>query len=329
MIAVTLYTRSGCHLCEDVRADLASLQKQIPHELTQIDIDSDPALQKTYGLEIPVVAVGPFTLKAPISRQDLQVAMAAEQDRQRHILMVENSPRLAEVRAAARWTLSDWINIWLSRHYMALINSLVLLYVGLAFLAPLLAGAGAQAPANLLYRVYGLVCHQLGYRSFFILGEQPFYPRVEAGIAGFQTFEQATGVGESNSATDVLAARSFIGNEQVGYKVALCQRDVAIYGGILLFGVIFSLSGFRIKGIPWGVWLALAIVPIGVDGFSQLLSQPPLGVFPYRESTPFLRILTGFLFGFLTAWFGYPMVEEGMAYTRRFMTAKWDRIRQK
>jgi uncharacterized membrane protein len=127
----------------------------------------------------------------------------------------------------------------------------------------------------------------------------------------------------------VLAARNFIGNDQVGYKVALCERDVAIYGGILLFGLIFALTGFRIKSIPWWVWLALAIVPIGLDGFSQLLSQPPLGLIPYRESTPFLRLLTGFLFGFLTAWFGYPMVEEGMVDTRQFMTAKWDRIRQK
>jgi uncharacterized membrane protein len=255
--------------------------------------------------------------------------MAAEQDRQRHIRMVENSPRLAEVRAAARWTLADWINIVLSRHYMALFNFLVLLYLGLAFMAPLLASAGVQTPSNILYRVYGLVCHQLGYRSFFILGEQPFYPRQAAGVAGVQTFQQATGLSESNSAVDVLAARNFIGNDQVGYKVALCQRDVAIYGGILLFGLIFALTGFRIKSIPWWVWLALAIVPIGLDGFSQLLSQPPLGLIPYRESTPFLRLLTGFLFGFLTAWFGYPMVEEGMVDTRQFMTAKWDRIRQK
>lgn len=329
MIAVTLYTRSGCYLCDDVRAELASLHAEIPHELTLVDVDGSSELQKTYGLEIPVVSVGPFTLKAPISRQDLKVAMAAEQDRQRHIRMVENSPRLAEVRAAARWTVADWINILLSRHYMALFNSLVFLYLGLAFLAPVLASAGATGPANILYRVYGLVCHQLGYRSFFILGEQPYYPRQEAGVDGVQTFQQATGLSESNAGRDVLAARNFIGDEHLGYKIALCERDVAIYGGILLFGLLFSLFGLRIKSIPWGVWLALAIVPIGLDGFSQLLSQPPLSIFPYRESTPFLRALTGFLFGFLTAWFGYPMVEESMADTRQFMTAKWDRIRSK
>ena len=60
----------------------------------------------------------------------------------------------------------------------------------------------------------------------------------------------------------------------------------------------------------WGVW-----------------RQPPLGLLPYRESTPYLRVLTGGLFGFLTAWFGYPVVEETMAATREIMTAKWRRLR--
>jgi uncharacterized membrane protein len=82
----------------------------------------------------------------------------------------------------------------------------------------------------------------------------------------------------------------------------------------------------RLKSIPWYLWLALAIVPIGLDGFSQLLSQPPLSFLPYRESTPFLRVLTGFMFGFFTAWFGYPMVEESMRDTRKLMEDKRQRF---
>ena len=70
------------------------------------------------------------------------------------------------------------------------------------------------------------------------------------------------------------------------------------------------------------------MLPIAMDGLSQLLSQPPLNGFippellSYRESTPFLRSLTGFLFGFTTAWFGYPLVEETMADTRRYIQEK-------
>jgi uncharacterized membrane protein len=258
------------------------------------------------------------------------VTLSAARDRERHIYMVENSPKLNELRNTSPWTFSDSINLWLSRHYMAFFNLLVIVYLGLAALAPVAAKARLEMPANLLYRAYGFVCHQLAFRSFFILGDspdaQPVYPRQAAGVAGYKTFQQVSGLSEGGDADAVLAARQFRGNDQMGYKIALCERDIAIYGGILLFGVLFSLTGFRIRSIPWWLWLALAIVPIGLDGFSQLLSQPPLNLFPYRESTPTLRVLTGFLFGFLTAWFGYPLVEESMIDTRRLATAKWDRI---
>jgi uncharacterized membrane protein len=328
MILVTLYSRQDCHLCEEAKTDLEALQGVVPHKLLVMDIDRDRKLQEEFGLEIPVVAAGPFRLKAPFTRQDLQVMLAAAQDRERHIDLVENSPRLAELRQGSVWTKADSFNLWLARHYMALFNLLVFLYLGFAFLAPTLMKAGVESPANLLYKAYGLVCHQLAYRSFFLYGEQAYYPREAAGISGVMTFSEATGLDESNKAASIFAARNYPGSEEMGYKIALCQRDIAIYGGILLFGLLFSMTGFRLKPLPWYIWLALAIVPIGLDGFSQLLSQPPLGFLPYRESTPFLRVLTGFLFGFLTAWFGYPLVEETMADTRKLMTTKRQRLSQ-
>jgi hypothetical protein len=66
----------------------------------------------------------------------------------------------------------------------------------------------------------------------------------------------------------------------------------------------------------------LWILPIAIDGVSQLISQPPFGFIPLRESTPFLRTLTGFLFGFITAWFGYPYVEASMQENRKFLEGK-------
>src|SRR5258706_14322268 len=68
-------------------------------------------------------------------------------------------------------------------------------------------------------------------------------------------------------------ARQFIGNETVGYKVALSERDVAIYLAILLFGVMIALTGRRIKTLHWALWLLIGIAPIGLDGFSQLFIQ--------------------------------------------------------
>jgi uncharacterized membrane protein len=328
MILVTLYSRQDCHLCEEAKIDLDALQGVVPHKLLVMDIDRDRKLQAEYGLEVPVVVAGPFRLKAPFTRQDLQIMLAAAQDRERHIDLVEKSPRLAELHQSTTWTRADGFNLWLSRHYMALFNLLVFIYLGFAFLAPTLMKVGFESPAALLYKAYGLVCHQLGYRSFFLYGEQAYYPREAAGLSGVMTFGEATGLDESNTATAIFAARNYVGSEEMGYKIALCQRDIAIYGGILLFGLLFSITGFRLKPLPWYIWLALAIVPIGLDGFSQLLSQPPLGLLPYRESTPFLRVLTGFLFGFLTAWFGYPLVEETMVDTRKLMTAKRQRLNQ-
>ena len=50
-----------------------------------------------------------------------------------------------------------------------------------------------------------------------------------------------------------------------------------------------------------------------IDGVWQLVSQIQLSFLswlPVHESTPFLRVLTGAAFGWFTAWFGYPTIEE-------------------
>ena len=322
MITVILYSRKECQLCDQARADLDSLKAEIPHTLVEIDVESDPKLLREFGLDIPVVAAGPFRLKAPFSLQELRITLSAASDRERHIEMVEKSPLLDQVRKQKVWTKADSFSSWFSKHYMLLFNLAVAVYLGLAFLAPVLMKVKMELPATVLYKAYSLVCHQLGFRSFYLFGEQYYYPRAAAGIPGVLTFSQASGLSEGNGVEDLFNARSFVGNEQMGYKVALCERDVAIYGGILIFGILFSLSGFRLPPLPWYLWILVGILPIAVDGFSQLLSQPPLSFLPYRESTPTLRVLTGFLFGFTTAWFGYPIVEESMRETRRMYDSR-------
>jgi uncharacterized membrane protein len=327
-IAAVLYSREDCHLCEQALEDLEALREQFEFELVVVDVDSDKKLQREYGFEVPVVKVDPYTLKAPFTRQDLQMTISAALDRQRHIEMIENSPQMEALRRGESWTGSDGFTYWISRHYMLVFNLFVALYVGLAFLAPVLMKAGAQTPANLVYRAYSVVCHQLAYRSIFLFGEQPFYPRAEAQVEGLITYNQATGMGEGSGVEDVFAARRFVGNEVMGYKVALCQRDVAIYLAILAFGILFSLTGKRLPPLPWYLWLMLGILPIALDGLSQLFSQPPFNLGGFRESTPFYRILTGAMFGFFTAWFGYPLVEETMVDTRQVMGDKLRRIKR-
>jgi uncharacterized membrane protein len=331
MITVTLYSRPGCHLCEQAQTDLAELQNESPHTLTVVDIEGDPKLVKKYGLEIPVVEIGPYTLKAPIDRKDLLITLKAVQLSHQQDAAIDASIERGDLALNLKWTGADRFTHWMSRHYLAFFNLLVFVYLGLPFLAPTLMKAGAPAPARTIYTVYGFLCHQLPYRSWFLFGEQPVYPRSAAGLAGWQTFSQASGLGEGADAAEVWAARAFIGNEQMGYKVALCQRDVAIYGGMLLFGLTFAITGRRWRSIHWILWLAIGIAPMGLDGTTQLVSQyaPWISaLLPFRESTPYLRTLTGALFGVTTAWFGYPMVEESMRDARQVMENKLRRIRK-
>ena len=318
MIEVILYIRKDCHLCEIAQKDMNDLQSSLPHHLTVIDVDSDVKLRTLYGFNVPVVLIGPYRLSAPIDKQDLEISLRAVQQSMEQEAKLDKAIQEGQLRIQVRWTKSDGASLWLSRHYLAIFNIVIFIYLAIPFLAPVLMKVGADAPAGVIYKAYSFVCHQLAFRSWFLFGEQAVYPRAEAGIAGVMSFQQATGM----DGGDLLAARAFVGNEQLGYKVALCERDVAIYGGILLFGILYAVLNRRIKSIHWAIWIIFGILPIALDGVSQLISQPPISLIPFRESTPMLRTLTGFLFGFLTAWFGYPFVEESMKENRKYLEAK-------
>jgi glutaredoxin len=54
---VTLYTRVGCHLCEEAERVLRAEQAATPFRLELLDVDGDPELVRRYGLRVPVVAV--------------------------------------------------------------------------------------------------------------------------------------------------------------------------------------------------------------------------------------------------------------------------------
>jgi uncharacterized membrane protein len=332
MLTVTFYMRQDCHLCEQARADLEALQEKYPHRLVEVDIDSDPALQRTYLVEIPVIEVGPYHLKAPFDRQKLAVTLGAASDRRGQLEEIGGEDYQARLKRGQSISGADRAVFWVSRHYLAILNFVMLLYVGLPFLAPTLMKSGLTVPARVLYTLYSPLCHQFGFRSFFLYGEQAYYPLEEAGVNVID-FEAATGITGLHNPNDLsrLQARQFVGNETVGYKVALCERDVAIYGAILFYGLLFALMRRRFPQLHWSLWILLGLGPVGLDGFSQLFSQfdwrPLATLLPYRESTPFLRVLTGFMFGFFTAWFAYPNIEESMSETRQFFIKKFAQVK--
>ncbi|MBZ5558772.1 MAG: glutaredoxin family protein [Acidobacteriia bacterium] len=59
MIALTLYSRPGCHLCDDMKAIVDRVIRSMPVPITidVVDISTDSALEARYGLEIPVLLV--------------------------------------------------------------------------------------------------------------------------------------------------------------------------------------------------------------------------------------------------------------------------------
>ena len=55
---VTLYTRAGCHLCEEAKAAIAPLLSEFHATLREIDVDDDSALEEIYGSDVPVIFIG-------------------------------------------------------------------------------------------------------------------------------------------------------------------------------------------------------------------------------------------------------------------------------
>jgi glutaredoxin len=55
---VTIYSRPGCHLCEDAKAQIAPLLKEFGARLTEINIDEDPELRTRYDYDVPVIFIG-------------------------------------------------------------------------------------------------------------------------------------------------------------------------------------------------------------------------------------------------------------------------------
>jgi len=313
---VTLFIRENCPDCERAKEWLDILQEEYPHDLYMVNVDQDYALKDKYIEEVPVLEVGPYKLKAPFTETEVRVTLgAAEQGGYHHGTNLSEPQHKQAI-------LANRILFYFSKHWLAVFNFFVFIFVGLPFLAPVLMKSGAELPGRIIYKVYSPLCHQLAFRSWFLFGEQPAYP-LERANTSFIPYEEIIG----GTPEDLSAAHNFLGNELVGYKVALCERDIAIYGGILMAGLLFSLLRKRLKPLPLLLWAILGVAPMGLDGGSQLFAYIPFIDFPVRESTPLLRTITGLLFGIMNVWMAYPYVEEAMNETRALVYTKLARVR--
>ena len=72
MIAVTLYSRPGCHLCDDMKAVVERVARSVPLTLIVVDISTDTELEQRYGQEIPVLLIdGRKAAKYRVSEEEL------------------------------------------------------------------------------------------------------------------------------------------------------------------------------------------------------------------------------------------------------------------
>jgi uncharacterized membrane protein len=196
------------------------------------------------------------------------------------------------------WTkrITRWLTRFLygfSAHWLLMANLAIGTYVGLPLLAPVLMDTGHVRAASLIYGVFRPLCHQLPERSYFLFGERVVY--------SFDDLARLLG--------GVVPPR-YIGAATLGFKVAVCERDVAIYAAMLFSGLLFVFMRNRLKPLPVKAFVLLC-APMAVDGVGQLVSL--------WSSTWQSRSVTGMLFGVACIWLTYPYLERGMREVRHDM----------
>ena len=209
----------------------------------------------------------------------------------------------------------------LVRYWIFLLIAFGLLWVGLPWLAPFFMKMGWGNAAKAIYTLYSFQCHQMPQRSFFLFGPQPMYSLEQI---------QTTGVDIDN----LVELRRFIGNPNMGFKVAWSDRMVSAYGSVPVAALLWWPVRKRIRGLSiWG--FALLALPMVLDGGTHFISDlAGIGQgFRYTNGwlaeltgsnlpasfyvgnalgsfNSWMRLITGSLFGFGVVWLGFPLFWE-------------------
>lgn len=79
-ICLTLYSRPGCHLCDDVYSTLLALAPDLDLQVSKVDITRDPELLRRFRHLIPVIDIdnGPL-LTPPLTTESILTALGETQ----------------------------------------------------------------------------------------------------------------------------------------------------------------------------------------------------------------------------------------------------------
>lgn len=209
----------------------------------------------------------------------------------------------------------------LPRHWLLIFNLILALYAGLPWLAPIFMRLGWTGAGNVVYAVYSTQCHQLPQRSYFLFGPKWMYSLAEVKAAWYET-------------DNPLLLRQFTGSPALGWKVAWSDRMVAMYTGLLVFGLMYAGVRRWLKPLPWPL-AAVLILPMVVDGSTHFVSDLAgigqgfrdhnvwLAALTANSFAPsfysgdafgsfnsWMRLITGLLFGLGLVWFSYPHLDR-------------------
>ena len=188
-----------------------------------------------------------------------------------------------------------------AQRWLLCLNAALATFIALALLAPLLMASGHTRAAHTIYVAYRITCHQEPQRSYFLGGPRLLYTRTEL-----------------LAQTTQSPLSAYLGSPDAGYKLAFCQRDLATYAAMLLFGLLWPRLRALLPRLPLRAY-ALLLVPLAVDGLTQAAGL--------RESTWLLRTLTGGLFGLATAWLLVPELEVAMSGAARSLAGRLASLR--
>jgi uncharacterized membrane protein len=247
---------------------------------------------------------------------------------------IRGNPVANEKRSLA--IMANRVVYQLARHWIVVFAVLAGLYAGLPWLAPVFMRLGWTPAGEAVYAFYSTQCHQLPQRSYFLFGPQPMYS-----LGQIQTQ-----IGPTNSP---LVLRQFIGNATMGWKVAWSDRMVAMYTGLLLFGLLYWPLRKRLRPLPW--WgFGLFMLPLLADGLTHMVSDVAGLGQGFRDSNAWLaaltsnslpaafyagdalgsfnswmRLVSGAFFALGIVWLAFPYFEQMMADAAAQIEAKFGR----
>lgn len=205
---------------------------------------------------------------------------------------------------------------WLNKNLLWLIVGIIALYVAGAFAAPVFMVRGDKEVAGRIYRFYGQFCHQRVERSVFLFGKESIFTTYSVSELKVKSAIPDVNPDVRLSYATTYFGHGFNGNQEVGYKAAICIRDLALYLSLVISSSVYIAFSKKRKlnlQMNWKFLLVL-ILPLIVDGGFQVVAESlKLSWVPqaYFDNNP-KRVITGVLFGTGIALLIFPPLKKSL-----------------